>query len=109
VSRGRPAFLAALLIAAALAARPAAADPTVHVIRIADMRFGPAPAGVRVGDAIEWVNADLFEHTATARDRSFDLDLKPGATARIVVRSAGEIAYYCRFHPGMTGRIVVRQ
>lgn len=109
MDHGRPPFLAALLIAAALAARPAAADPTVHVIRIADMRFGPAPAGVRVGDAIEWVNADLFEHTATARDRSFDLDLKPGAAARIVVRSAGEIAYFCRFHPGMTDRIVVQQ
>jgi plastocyanin len=109
MTRSRPALLAALLIGSALLARPAAADPTVHVIHIADMQFGAAPAGIRVGDAVEWVNDDMFEHTATARDHSFDLDLKPGATARIIVRSAGEIAYFCRFHPGMTGRLVVQK
>ena len=109
MGRSRSALLAALLIGAAVQARPAAADPAVHVIHIADMRFGSAPADIRVGDAIEWVNDDLFEHTATARDHSFDLDLKPGATALIVARSAGEIAYFCRFHPGMTGRLVVQK
>jgi len=107
--RGRPALLAPLLIAAALAARPAAADPKVHVIHIADMAFGAAPAGIKVGDAVEWVNDDMFEHTATARDHSFDLDLEPGATARTIMRSAGEIAYDCRFHPGMRGRLVVQK
>lgn len=107
MSCSRRFFLAAFLIVPAFAARPAAADPTVHVIRIADMAFGPVPSGIRVGDVIEWVNADLFEHTATARDHSFDLDLKPGATARVVARAVGEIAFYCRHHPGMTGRLLV--
>jgi plastocyanin len=99
--------LAAFLVVPPFAARLAVAGPTVHVIRIADMAFGPVPPGIRVGDTVEWVNADLFEHTATARDHSFDLDLKPGAKARIVAGAAGEIAFYCRYHPGMTGRLVV--
>ena len=102
-------FLLAIPVVLPFAARPAAAGPAVHVIRIADMAFGPVPSGIRVGDIIEWVNADLFEHTATARDHSFDLDLKPGTRMRIVAGAAGEIAFYCRYHPGMMGRLVIVQ
>jgi plastocyanin len=93
----------------ALAAAPQAASAAgkIHTITIANMAFGPAPAGLRVGDTVEWVNADIFRHSATARDRSFDLDLPPKARARLVLRRAGAVAYACRFHPGMTGQLVV--
>jgi plastocyanin len=101
---------ALVLAAAALAAAPglpreAAAAPTVHRIVIAKMKFGPAPRNLRVGDTIVWVNQDMFRHTATARDRSFNLDLPPSASARTVIRRAGAIPYYCIYHPGMTGRL----
>lgn len=71
------------------------------------MAFGPVPADLRVGDTIEWVNNDIFLHSATARDKSFDVDLKPKAHVRIVLKKAGRIAFYCRYHPGMTGILVV--
>ena len=71
------------------------------------MRFGPDPAGVRVGDKVVWVNRDIFHHTATARNPAFDVDLPPGASGQTVMRRAGTIAYVCRFHPGMRGHIVV--
>ena len=87
--------------------RTAGAAPKVHVVRMAKMVFGPAPTGVRVGDIIEWVNADVVQHTATARDGSFDVNLKPGSKARTVLKSPGVVAYYCRYHSGMTGRVVV--
>jgi plastocyanin len=77
------------------------------VITIEKMRFGPVPANIRVGDTIVWVNRDIFRHTATARNRSFNVDLPPSATARMVVRQSGTIAFYCTYHPGMTGRLVV--
>ena len=86
---------------------PAAAAPKVHTVRMAKMVFGPAPTGVRVGDIVEWVNADIFQHTATARNGAFDVDLKPGAKARTVLKAPGLVAFYCRYHPGMTGRLVV--
>ena len=106
MSLPRRALLAAPLLA--LAGAPAGlAAPKVHVIRMAKMVFGPAPTGVRVGDTIEWINADLFQHTATARNGAFDVDLKPGAKARTVLKAPGPVAYYCRYHPGMTGRLVV--
>ena len=99
-----------LLLAPALvliSRAPAAAAPKVHTVRMAKMVFGRAPTGVRVGDIVEWVNGDIFQHTATARNGAFDVDLKPGSKARTVLRSPGLVAFYCRYHPGMTGRIVV--
>lgn len=93
----------------ALAAAPQAASAAgqVHVITIANMAFGPPPAGLRVGDTVEWVNADIFRHSVTARDRSFDIDLPPKTRGRLVLMRAGTVAYACRFHPGMTGRLTV--
>jgi plastocyanin len=94
-------------LGAALATVPAHAAGKLHTIEIKAMAFGPSPAGLKVGDIIEWVNADIFRHTATARDKSFDVDLPPKARKRTVLKTAGAIAFYCRFHPGMTRTLAV--
>ena len=86
---------------------PAEAAPKVHTIVMNKMAFGPAPAGIKAGDLILWVNKDLFRHTATARDKSFDVNLAAGKSARMVVRKAGLINYFCRYHPGMKGQLAV--
>ena len=83
-----------------------AAQPRVHRIVMANMRFGPVPAGIRAGDVILWVNRDMVRHTATARDGSFDVDLPARQSQRMTVRRAGSIAFYCRYHPGMRGILV---
>lgn len=103
--RNRRAVL--LAIAASAAALPAAARARTHTIVMEKMRFGPPPTGLRVGDTVVWVNRDLFRHTATARDGSFDVDLAPGASGRTLMRTPGSVPYICRFHPGMTGRLTV--
>jgi plastocyanin len=107
----RRAVLLTVAASAAAAALPAAArirsPARTHTIVMEKMRFGPSPAGLRVGDTLIWVNRDLFRHTATARDRSFDVDLAPGASGRTVLRAAGRVPYICRFHPGMTGQLTV--
>lgn len=93
--------------AASKAKPPATAQAQrVHVIVIDKMAYGPMPTGVRAGDIIEWVNHDILEHSATARDGSFDVDLKPGASGRITV-TAGTFAFFCKFHPTMTAMLVV--
>ena len=92
--------------ASAAAALPATAQARSHTIVMEKMKFGPSPAGLRVGDTIVWVNRDLFRHTATARNQ-FDVDLAPGASGRTMLRAAGRIPYICRFHPGMTGVLTV--
>ncbi|MBI2262016.1 MAG: hypothetical protein HYU62_10195 [Caulobacterales bacterium] len=102
----RRAVLLTAAASAAAVALPAAARARTHTIVMEKMRFGPSPAGLRVGDTIVWVNRDLFRHTATARNQ-FDVDLAPGASGRTVLRAAGTIPYICRFHPGMTGVLTV--
>jgi plastocyanin len=86
-----------------------AAQPAHRIfqVRIDKMAFGRTPADARVGDLIDWVNADFLRHTATAADRSFDLDLAPGAHARLILRKPGKVAFRCRYHPSMTGVLVI--
>ena len=96
--------------ATATSATPPAATvqaQRVHVIVIDKMQFGPMPTDVRAGDIIEWTNKDILEHSATARDGSFDIDLKPGASVRSTA-TAGTFAFLCKFHPTMTATLVVK-
>ncbi len=102
-----PLALAASTAASLLLSMPAAATPQTHVIFMAKMKFGSAPAKVRPGDTILWVNRDPVRHTATAADKSFDVDLPAGAAKRIVVRKSGTFSYICKYHPGMRGVVRV--
>lgn len=96
--------LAAAAMVLALAAPAAGAD---YVIVIDQMAFGALPETLHPGDTITWRNDDLFRHTATARDGSFDLDLPPKTEATLVLEREGEFDFFCRFHPGMIGQLVV--
>ena len=87
---------------------PASAAPRTYTVVIDKMKFGAVPAGLRVGDRIVWVNKDMFRHTATAKDKSFDLDLQPGKSGTAIVRKAGAIEVICRYHPGMRAMLKVR-
>ena len=98
-----PVGLAVLL----LSSPTLAAAPRTHVVVIDQMKFGQLPAGVRTGDAILWINRDMFRHTATARNGSFSVDLPPNARARIIVRAKGAVEVYCKYHPGMSGTLRV--
>ena len=101
---------AALLAApvSALAAKPAKSKaPVVYTVTLQQMKFGPTPKTLRVGDTIEWVNDDIFLHSATAKDKSFDVELKPKAHLWTTFHKAGTYPFTCRYHPGMTGTLVV--
>jgi plastocyanin len=82
---------------------PAAAASQIHVVVIDKMKFGTLPAGLKAGDTIVWENRDMFRHSATARDGTFNVDLPAGAKGKMVVRKAGEFAFSCKYHPGMRG------
>ena len=85
----------------------AAAAPRTHVVVIDKMKFGPVPAAVRPGDTILWVNKDMFRHTATARNGSFNVDLPPNSRGKTVIRAKGTLPFYCKYHPAMTGTLKV--
>lgn len=89
--------------AALLLPAPAAAAPQTHVVVMDKMKFGPVPARIRRGDTILWINRDLVRHTATAANKSFDVDLPPKTQKRMTVRTSGAIPFICKYHPGMRG------
>lgn len=98
------AAVALAVLALAGCGRP---QPKVYTVILSEMAFGPTPPELHVGDTIQWTNADVLQHTATARNGVFDVDLPPKASARTVLKQAGTIDFYCRYHPGMTGRLTV--
>jgi plastocyanin len=86
---------------------PASAE-TIKVT-IDKVAYAPVSITARVGDTIEWSNADIVAHTSTARDKSFDLMVMPNKKQTLTVKKAGEFDYYCKFHPNMTGHISVKE
>jgi plastocyanin len=76
-------------------------------ITMENLLFSPAEASAKVGDAIEWINRDIFAHTATARNGDWDVTLPPKKTVTVVLKKAGPIDYYCRFHPNMKATLTV--
>ena len=96
-------------VAALLLVAPAEAAPRTHLVVMQKMKFVSVPASVRRGDVILWENRDMFRHTATAKNGTFNVDLAPGAKGKIVVQKAGAIAFVCKYHPGMRGVLKVVQ
>ena len=79
---------------------------TIHV-KMEKLGFVPTEITAHVGDTIEWINSDFVAHTATARDGSWDVLIPVNAKKTVVLRAEGTVEYYCKFHPNMTGRILV--
>lgn len=94
------ATVAALLMSAAASAK-------TYTVVIDKLKFDPLPSGLHVGDMIIWDNRDIFQHSVTARDKSFNVELAAGKSGQTVLRRAGDIPIFCRYHPGMTGVLKV--
>ena len=89
-------------------------DPTTSVdvpdpdITVADFAFGD-PIIVSAGATVAVLNVDAATHTLTARDGAFDTGgLSKDATKVFEVPTeTGTYAFFCTFHPSMTGELIV--
>jgi plastocyanin len=104
--RRRPLCVAAVGVLLPFAV-PASAAAATHVVVIDQMKYSPVPP-LSVGDTITFVNNDMFRHTVTAPNNSFNLDLMPGARGSVRINSAGRAVFYCKYHPGMRGIMVAK-
>ena len=95
-----PRWIVAIAAALTLAISVSADAATVQ-ITMENLVISPAEASAKVGDTIEWINKDIFAHTATARNGDFDVTMPPKKTVTSVLKKAGTVEYYCRFHPNM--------
>ena len=101
---GRLCLIAALVACCAMVVPAEAA--TVQIV-MQNLDISPAEVSAKVGDTIEWTNKDIVAHTATARNGDFDVALPPNKTGSFVLKNAGAVDYYCRFHPNMKATLKI--
>ena len=102
--RGSYLTVVAVLLFGTMAAPARAA--TIQ-ITMTDLVVAPSEVSAKVGDTIEWINNDVLAHTATARNGDFDVMMPPKKTVTSVLKKAGTVEYYCRFHPNMKAVLTI--
>ena len=97
-------------------ARPAAKGHprTARVTIVTDPhttgQYKPRTVTVHRGDRIVFRNASNAPHTVTADKNSFDSGtIATGKSWAYTVKKVGTFTYFCQFHAGMTGKIIVRR
>ncbi len=95
-------IVAALMLGTSVSAKAATIQITME-----NLVISPAEASAKVGDTIEWINKDIFAHTATARNGDFDVTMPPKKTVTSVLKKDGTVDYYCRFHPNMKATLSI--
>src|SRR3954466_13927997 len=95
-------IVTALMLAMSVPAHAATIQITME-----NLVISPAEASAKIGDTIEWINKDVLAHTATARNGDFDVNLPSKKTGTLVLKKAGAVEYYCRYHPNMKATLTV--
>ncbi|WP_307714058.1 cupredoxin domain-containing protein [Streptomyces sp. V4I23] len=83
-----------------------AASAATHSVSIRNLQYNPATISVDVGDAVTWSNDDSVFHSVTGGPLNSP-DMEPGQKYSFTFSSAGTFNYRCKFHPDMTGSVVV--
>ena len=95
------------IVAAWMLAMSIPAHAATIQITMDNLVISPAEASAKVGDTIEWINKDVLVHTATARNGDWDITLPPKKSGSLILKKAGTVDYYCRFHPNMKATLAV--
>jgi plastocyanin len=102
-----PRWHLSIVAALALGVSSVSAHAATIQISMENLVISPAEASAKVGDTVEWINKDVFVHTATARNGDWGVTMPPKKTVTSVLKKAGTIEYYCRFHPNMKATLTV--
>ena len=103
----KPGRFASIALAVVLLSIVVPAHAATIEITMENLVISPAEVSAKVGDTITWINKDVFAHTATAKSGDFDVMLPPKKSATSVLRKAGTVDYYCRYHPNMKATLKV--
>ncbi len=79
-------------------------------VDISNFAFNPPTIEIAVGDTVTWTNNDSAAHTATQQPSGSGFQsgaLQPGDSFSFTFDTAGTYDYFCEFHPGMTGQVIV--
>ena len=99
--------LSSIAVALVFAAMVVPAHAATIEITMENLAISPAEVSAKVGDTVTWINKDVFAHTATAKNGDFDVTLPPNKSATSVLKKAGTVDYYCRYHPNMKATLKI--
>jgi plastocyanin len=102
-----PGRLCRIAFVSASSAMAVPAHAATISITMENMVISPAEATAKIGDTLELVNKDVLVHTATAKNGDFDVTMPAKKTVTYVLKKAGTVDYYCRFHPNMRATLKV--
>ncbi len=85
-----------------------AAAPAAQQVVIEQFKFSPPSLTVPVGTTVTWQNKDSAPHTVTSSQGFGSDKLEQGGTFSHTFSTAGTYNYACKFHPRMTGTVVVQ-
>ena len=105
--RGAAAIGLALALLAPTGLLASAHAAETHHVTMKSIDFTPKRISARVGDTVEWDNADMVAHTATAKAGGWEVDVPAKHSGRTVMKEPGAVSYFCRYHPNMRAEITV--
>jgi plastocyanin len=100
--------------------KPARAAKTYNV-KIANFAFAPANVSIRLGDVVKWTWAgeDVNHSVTSTNGQAEEFESHPGLKIGEITKAPaggsfshtftheGTFTYFCRVHPGMTGKVTV--
>ena len=93
-------------------ATPVATSGKAVAVAIKNFAYNPSPVTVPVGATVTWTNEDSVPHTVTGLGSAKAIIksgvMKTGAKFSVTFDKAGEYDYYCEFHAGMKGKVIVK-
>jgi amicyanin len=84
---------------------------SVAKVSIDNFAFDPEELVVTAGTTVTWVNADDVPHTATSKMSPPVFDsktLRTGDKFSYQFKKPGTYDYFCKPHPYMTGKVIVK-
>jgi plastocyanin/sugar lactone lactonase YvrE len=82
---------------------------TAVMVSIEDFKFNEETVEIASGTTVTSTNHDVAPHTVTSTDGIFDSGrMNEGETFSVTLTEPGEYTYFCEYHPGMQGTIVVK-
>ena len=102
--------LLTLFVSAAILSVACSVSAADHKVIQKEMEFHPKELSIKIGDSINFVNADIGTHNAYVSSGTFQFDLQaqpPGSSKTVQFTREGIFEIRCAMHPRMKLKVTV--
>lgn len=81
---------------------------TPNEVVLSGLGYNPGSLTVSLGTTVTWINNESVTHTVTSDSALFDSgNMNKGNSFTYTFNKAGTFPYHCKYHPNMTGKIII--